>query len=105
MTPRKPIASPQSAGAAPPSVTSPAFLELATRVLDGRAAFRAQGLSARGTRVPQALGYLSPVDLFGARSEDRPGDAGLRTRAAELRGCGPATLGEIRAWLSQPWGP
>ncbi|WP_309606331.1 hypothetical protein [Phenylobacterium sp.] len=104
MTPRKPGASPQAADAAPPRVTSPAFLELAARVLDGRAAYRAQGLSARGTRVLQALGYLSPVELFGARWDDRPGDPGLRGRALELRGCGPATLRDLQAWLSRPWG-
>lgn len=86
------------------SVASQEFLDLAGRVLDGRAAYRAEGLSARGTRVLQALGYLAPFDLFGTIWAARPGDPGLHIRAKAVPGCGAATLRDLEAWLSRPWG-
>ena len=77
------------------SVASAEFLDLAGRVLDGRAAYRAEGLSARGTRVLQALGYLAPFDLFGTSWAARPGDPGLHIRAKAVPGCGAATLHDL----------
>lgn len=93
------------AGGAGESVVSAEFLKLMARVLDGRAAFRAEGLSARGTRVLQALGYLAPIDLAGTHWAEQPGDPGLRSRATALSGCGPATLCSLQAWFNRPWDP
>ena len=112
MTPRRPDPSPSDesadpagmAGAVGQSVISGEFLDLAARVFDGRAAFRAEGLSACGTRVLQALGYLAPADLAGTHWAGRPGDPGLQSRAMALRGCGPATLSSLQAWFNRPWG-
>ncbi len=82
---------------------SPDFFALANRVLDGRTAWRRSGLSGRGVRIMQALGYLAPADLpppvLGEVRETPP----LLIRAAALKGCGPQTLNDLRLWLAGVW--
>ena len=86
-----------------PSAVSPQFFALAKRVLDGRDAYRSAGLSARGTRVLQALGYLAPIDVQPPTWERSLGEPSLLDRAADVRGCGPATMQGLRRWLSEAW--
>jgi hypothetical protein len=91
------------AGLVRQSPFSPEFFALSKRVLDGRDAYRRAGLSERGTRVLQALGYLAPTDLQSPTWTRSPGEPGLLDRAAGVRGCGPMTMRALRLWLSEAW--
>ena len=81
----------------------PEFFQLIDRVIKGRDAYRRSGLSTRGARALQALGYLLPTDLgppdFGGRSRAYS----LLARVRALSGCGPRTEADVTAWLCNLW--
>ena len=79
------------------------FVALTGKVLNGRDAYRRAGLSLRGTRTLQALGYLAPDDLPRPGWAWRPGERRQLERAKAVRGCGPHTIRTLRCWLSEGW--
>ena len=82
---------------------SPEFVALAGRVMFGRESYRRAGLSARGTRVLQALGYLAPDDLPRPDFARQLGEPTLLKRAEAVQGCGPRTMDALQGWLAKAW--
>ena len=85
------------------SVLSPEALELIDRVMAARAAYAAAGLSRRVANILIGLGYWYPGSLIGVEWEDRVDRPGLGARVMAARGCGPATLKELRSFHNWHW--
>ena len=86
-----------------PSALPEEFFALIDRVMQGREAYRRSGLSSRGVRALQALGYLLPTDLGLPDFGGRPKAFNLLARVRALPGCGPRTEANLALWLSNLW--